>query len=62
MPLILQQLPRRALHPQLRIPPLRELKIPGQRLRLLTVLRRINKVRFQMKRRFLLLIVRANFH
>ena len=59
---VLQQLPRRALHPQLGVPPMRELKVPWQRLTILALGRRIDKVRLEMERRHLLLIIRRDFH
>jgi hypothetical protein len=59
---VLQQLPRRALHPQLGIPPMRELEVPRQRLTILALGRRIDKVRLEMECRHLRLIVRRDFH
>jgi hypothetical protein len=60
--LISQHLPRRTLHPQLRIPPMRQLERPRLRRPILALGRRIHKHALEMERRHLLFIIRANLH
>jgi hypothetical protein len=60
--LLLQHLPRRALHPQLGVAPVQELEMRRQRHRILPLSRRIDKHALQMKRRGIRLLIRANLH
>jgi len=60
--LLRQQLPRRRLHPQLRIQPMRKLDVPRHRLRVLPVSRRIHKYTLQVESCRLCLLVRRDFH
>ena len=60
--LLLQHLPRRALHPKLGIAPMQELEMRWQRHRILALSRRINKHALQVERRSIRLLIRANLH
>lgn len=60
--LLLQHLPRRALHPQFGVAPMQELEMRRQRHRILPLSRRVNKHALQMKRCSIRLLIRANLH
>jgi hypothetical protein len=57
-----QHLSRRALHPQLRVPSMRQLELKRQRLRVLALWCGVYKDRLEMERRHLRRIVGADLH
>jgi hypothetical protein len=60
--LLFYQLPRRALHPQLRVPSMRELKVPRQRRRALALWCSVYENRFQVEGSHLRVVVFRDFH
>lgn len=57
-----QHLPRRALHPQLCVPPVRQLELPRQWIEILTLGRCVDEDTLEMERRSIRLVIRADLH